>query len=146
MGGCFLSLREVIWKERSSQTRKEESKKQKKKERLKQRKKEERKIDAKRKGKKEDESLKGKKRGRRSKGHKQEKQEQATKRNFEERGVGRTEDPNPVKVQEIGLFVYNKRSQKQKTTSKKNKTNKGRFRVRWGPKQDTKNKPKEGMG
>ena len=26
------------------------------------------------------------------------------KETFEERGVGRTEDPNPVKVQEIGLF------------------------------------------
>ena len=62
--GAFFSLREGIWKQRSSQTTKEESKKQKKKERLKQRKKEERKIDANRKGKKENETLKGKKRRR----------------------------------------------------------------------------------
>ena len=105
MGGCFLSLREVIWKERSSQTRKEESKKQKKKERLKQRKKEERKIDAKRKGKKENESLKGKKRGRRSKG----------------KLTRKTKDPNPVKVQEIGLvcLFITKEAQKTKNNVKK---------------------------
>ena len=43
-------------------------------------------------------------------------------------------------MQEIGPFclLITKETQKQKTTSNMNKTNKGRFRVRWGAKQDKK--------
>ena len=43
------------------------------------------------------------------------------KETFEERGVGRTKDPNPVKVQEIGLscLFITKETQKTKNNIKK---------------------------
>ena len=45
------------------------------------------------------------------------------KETFEERGVGRTKDPNPVKVQEIGLFCPFLTKETQKTKNVKKEQN-----------------------